>query len=231
MKKRENKMMLLLVILCVLICVLLLIKILTPAEEAAVEPELDRLLDFDPAKVTALSWEYDGQTIAFTCDGGKWSYVDDPEATAVFDTLNRMVGYLADARVSRTIEEPDVLASYGLEEPACTIWLSADGKDYEIRIGDINAVTHDYYENIREADLTVKGDYYLSIGDGKVYMEGGEIDLIDSFDVKLTDIVLLPETEEEAEETEETEEVAEESEEAASEETEEAASEETAANG
>ena len=66
-----------------------------------------------------------------------------------------MVDTLVEVLAQETIAEPEDLASYGLDDPQCTVTLTADGTDYELLIGD---------------ETVLGGQLYLSTGDGSVYL-------------------------------------------------------------
>ena len=87
-----------------------------------------------------------------------------------------MVDTLAEVLAQETIAEPEDLASYGLDDPQCTVTLTADGTDYELLIGD---------------ETVLGGQLYLSTGDGSVYLV--DTSLLDAFAYGLYDIIQMEE--------------------------------------
>ena len=74
--------------------------------------------------------------------------------------------------VSFIIEEVEDYGQYGLDDPVCTISLSAGDQSYEITLGDYS---------------TMDSERYVSIGDGNVYLVPE--DPLDYFDAVLSDMI------------------------------------------
>lgn len=121
--------------------------------------------------VQALSWDYDGQSLAFTNADG-WSYDGDETFPVDDDILNGMAALFEDLTAAFVIEAPEDVAQYGLDDPICTINLTAGDTDYTVTLGDYS---------------TMDAQRYLSIGDGNVYLV--ETDPLDTFDVALSDLI------------------------------------------
>lgn len=82
-----------------------------------------------------------------------------------------MLGELEELTSSKTIEAPDDLAEYGLDEPECSISVTAEAET-TIDIG---------------GETSLDGLRYVSIGDGNVYLVSS--DLLTNFSCGLYDLV------------------------------------------
>lgn len=104
------------------------------AEQIAESGEVVFELPVD--EVTALSWEYtdeEGETVslAFTNDGG-WSYDGDAAFPVDGEALTELLDYFAAMPAAFVIEDVTDYGQYGLEEPLCTIDITAGETEYEI---------------------------------------------------------------------------------------------------
>ncbi len=104
------------------------------AEQIAESGEVVFELPVD--EVTALSWEYtdeEGETVslAFTNDGG-WSYDGDAAFPVDGEALTELLDYFAAMPAAFVIEDVTDYGQYGLEEPLCTIGITAGETEYEI---------------------------------------------------------------------------------------------------
>ena len=128
-------------------------------------------------EVTALSWEYtdeEGETVslAFTNNGG-WSYDGDASFPVDGEALTELLDYFAAMPAAFVIEDVTDYGQYGLEEPLCTINITAGETEYEIALGDYSEL--DYQR-------------YLSLGDGKVYLVND--DPMELYKIMLDDLML-----------------------------------------
>ena len=98
-----------------------------PDEEAEVT-ESEVIYSLDAATLTKLSWTCDGETVSFDYNGEDWTYADDADFPLDPTRLNTMLSTLEEVTASKTIEAADDLAQYGLEEPECTITVTADAE-------------------------------------------------------------------------------------------------------
>ena len=145
------------------------------AEQIAESGEVVFELPVD--EVTALSWEYtdeEGETVslAFTNDGG-WSYDGDAAFPVDGEALTELLDYFAAMPAAFVIEDVTDYGQYGLEEPLCTINITAGETEYEIALGDYSEI--DYQR-------------YLSLGDGKVYLVND--DPMELYKITLDDLML-----------------------------------------
>ena len=145
------------------------------AEQIAESGEVVFELPVD--EVTALSWEYtdeEGETVslAFTNNGG-WSYDGDASFPVDGEALTELLDYFAAMPAAFVIEDVTDYGQYGLEEPLCTIDITAGETEYEIALGDYSEL-----DNQR----------YLSLGDGKVYLVND--DPMELYKIMLDDLML-----------------------------------------
>lgn len=145
------------------------------AEQIAESGEVVFELPVD--EVTALSWEYtdeEGETVslAFTNDGG-WSYDGDASFPVDGEALTELLDYFAAMPAAFVIEDVTDYGQYGLEEPLCTINITAGETEYEIALGDYSEL--DYQR-------------YLSLGDGRAYLVND--DPMELYKITLDDLML-----------------------------------------
>ena len=174
--KRGTKLLILLAVLAVVGLGAWLAARYTAQLEAEEESAGVAVLSIDTETVTALGWTYDGETVSLACADGQWSYADSDACPIDQSYPQNMVDTLAEVLAQETIAEPEDLASYGLDDPQCTVTLTADGTDYELLIGD---------------ETVLGGQLYLSTGDGSVYLV--DTSLLDAFAYGLYDIIQMEE--------------------------------------
>ena len=84
----------------------------------------ETVLEVDPDTVSALSWEYDGNSLAFHRDES-WIYDGDEAFPVDQEMIQERLELFEAFGVRFTIEEPEDLGQYGLDDPLCTISLTA----------------------------------------------------------------------------------------------------------
>ena len=174
--KRGTKLLILLAVLAVVGLGAWLAARYTAQLEAEEESAGVAVLSIDTETVTALGWTHDGETVSLACADGQWTYADSDVCPIDQSYPQDMVDTLAEVLAQETIAEPEDLASYGLDDPQCTVTLTADGTDYELLIGD---------------ETVLGGQLYLSTGDGSVYLV--DTSLLDAFTYGLYDIIQMEE--------------------------------------
>ena len=130
------------------------------------------VLELPTDSVTALSWEYDGQSLSFHKEDGTWTYDGDADFPVDQDKIVQLLDPFASFGAAFTIQDPEDLGQYGLNTPTCTIDLSTEDKDYTILLGDYS---------------TMDSQRYVSIGDGNVYLV--QNDPLDLFDAQLSELI------------------------------------------
>lgn len=131
------------------------------------------ILSVPTDSVTAVSWSIDAGSLSFTKDDDGWHYDGDEAFPVDEETLADMLAPLESLSASFVIEDVDDYGQYGLDEPVCTVTLTADGTEYTIKLGDLSRMDE---------------QRYLSLGDGKAYLAAH--DLTEEFDTVLSEMLL-----------------------------------------
>ena len=92
------------------------------------EAEQKQLLTFEKDKVASITLEYPDHQIALARDADKhWRLVKPIEAPADDTAANNLVTAVADAKITRTLDDvADKLASYGLAPPEAVVKLGQE---------------------------------------------------------------------------------------------------------
>ena len=128
-------------------------------------------------EVTALAWEYTDDedetvSLAFTKDGG-WTCDDDAAFPVDGEAVTGLLERFEALQAAFVIEDVTDYAQYGLDDPLCTIDITAGDAEYEIALGNYSEL--DYQR-------------YLSLGDGKVYLVND--DPMEYYKLTLDDLML-----------------------------------------
>ena len=129
------------------------------------------ILTIDSESVTALSWEYGETSLAFHKDE-KWLYDEDEAFPVDEEKIADLLEQFAEFGVSFEIEEVEDYSQYGLDDPTCTIKITAGEQEYNILLG---------------AYSTMDEERYVSIGDGKVYLVSH--DPMDDYEIEIRDMI------------------------------------------
>lgn len=172
--KRGTKLLALSLALLILCCAATGLVNMDFDEEYEETPDTSATLwELDSAAVTGLGWEnLSEDALSFTYSDA-WAYDGDaafPLDSAMIDSI---LAEICTLTASRTIEEPEEAAQYGLNEPLSVITLTTAEGSYTLQLGD---------------ETALGGERYASTGDGKVYLVDAA--LLDSFDYGLYDLVL-----------------------------------------
>ncbi len=136
----------------------------------------DIILEVPADSVQSLSWEYEGNTLAFHKDE-TWLYDEDEAFPVSEERIQELLEPFQAFGVSFTIENVEDYGQYGLDDPVCTIDLAAEDQSWQIQLGDYS---------------TMDSKRYVSIGDGNVYLV--QNDPLDDFDAALSDMIDNDET-------------------------------------
>ncbi len=91
--------------------------------------ESDRaVLDFEAETIDSIELEHPGRTVVVRRDGEDWQMLEPVNAPADRRSVDNLIDALAKCRSSRTLEDVEDLASFGLDVPSATVTLSAGGK-------------------------------------------------------------------------------------------------------
>lgn len=129
------------------------------------------ILTLDSDSVTALSWEYNDTTLSFHKDE-TWLYDEDESFPVDDEKIAALLEQFQEFGVSFIIEEVTDYSQYGLDEPTCTISITAGEENYEIELG---------------AYSTMDSERYVSIGDGNVYLVTH--DPMEDYEVEISDLI------------------------------------------
>lgn len=157
--KRGTKLTLMLVALVLIAGVFLLVTLLNPQGSEGNGTQFQTVLKLDPEKVTAIGWKYSTE-VNFTKTENGWVNAADSAFPTDEAVIEKMLHILSEVGASKTIEDPTDLDQYGLKNPFCTIKVTADGKNYDLALGDQNSFS---------------GLRYFTNGDGNVYLIANEI--------------------------------------------------------
>lgn len=130
------------------------------------------ILEIPTDSVTALSWTNDSGTFSFTKDK-TWVYDDDNAFPVDEEKINDLLEQFASFAAAFAIDDVEDYAQYGLDEPICTICITAGEESYTVELGDFSKMDE---------------QRYVSIGDGKAYLVSH--DPLDEFDAVLRDMIL-----------------------------------------
>ena len=133
----------------------------------------ETILSIDSSAVTALSWVNGDVTLAFHKDGEEWVYDEDSTFPVDPAKIENLLSIFNDFGASYVIGNVTDYGDYGLEDPTCTISITADGKDYTVLLGGFSKMDE---------------QRYVSIGDGNAYLV--QTDPYESFNIALSDMIL-----------------------------------------
>lgn len=129
------------------------------------------ILEIPADSVTALSWTNETGTFSFT-KNEEWTYDDDAAFPVSADKIRELLSQFEALSAAFAIDEVTDYAQYGLDEPICTVSVTAGGESYTIKLGDFSKMD---------------GQRYISIGDDKVYL--AVHDPLEEFDAVLRDMI------------------------------------------
>lgn len=166
------------VTLCVLLAVFAAISItavLVSRHEEKVEQiknSGETILTIPIDTVTALSWTNEDGTFSFT-KGEAWTYDGDFAFPVDEEKVNELLAQFEDFAAAFVINDVEDYAQYSLDEPICTISITAGEETYTVELGDFSKMDE---------------QRYVSIGDGKAYLVNH--DPLDEFYAVLRDMIL-----------------------------------------
>lgn len=168
--KRAKKLYILLGVL-VLACIATFILTRMEEQKEQIKNSGETILSLDSDSVKSLSWEYDGETLAFHKDD-VWLYDDDETFPVSEEKINELLGEFNQLGTAFIIEDVEDYGQYGLEDPTCTIDIETEDDSYEITLGDFSQMD---------------SQRYLSLGDGNVYLVTS--DPLELYDATLKDMI------------------------------------------
>lgn len=136
------------------------------------------ILEIAADTVTSLSWEYDGDGLAFHRDDDSgWLYDEDEAFPVSEEKISDILSHFEAFGVSFVIENVEDYGQYGLDDPECTIHLTCDDAEYDIKLGAFSQMDE---------------QRYIDIGDGNAYLVSE--DPMDYLESELSAMILHDET-------------------------------------
>ena len=124
--------------------------------------------------VTAVSWTNESGSFTFTLDeNGTWIYEADTAFPADTDKIEALLEPFSECGAAFVIENVEDPGMYGLDDPVCTIEITAGEETTTVTLGDYSQMD---------------SERYASTGDGNVYLLSH--DPLDEFDAVLSDMIL-----------------------------------------
>lgn len=130
------------------------------------------ILEVPADTVTALSWTNENGTFSFAKED-HWTYTEDEAFPVSEEKMNELLAQFEALTAAFVIEDVEDFSQYGLDEPVCTITLTAGEDMYTLSLGDFSKMD---------------SQRYVSFNDGRVYLL--EHDPLDEFGAVLRDMIL-----------------------------------------
>lgn len=154
-KKSQGKGLLLAVlVLLLLLAVYVLIDLQQKkAEEKKETEEIESTLPVSASEeeLSKVTVTYDGEVMTFLRNGEEesWSYQEDPEFPLDSASLSGKMDRLENVTVNRTLDPPEDLSEYGLEDPILKVAVEkSDKTSYTLLFGAENSSTGDCYMQV-----------------------------------------------------------------------------------
>lgn len=129
------------------------------------------ILELPTESIQSLSWEYNENSLAFH-KGEVWLYDEDENFPVSEEKINNLLEQFQAFGAAFIIEDVEDYEQYGLDDPICTIKLSTEERDFEIKLGDYSKMD---------------SQRYVSIGDGNVYLV--KHDPLDEFNATIRNLI------------------------------------------
>ena len=125
--KRAKRLYVLLGVLAV-VCIAAFAVVKHEEQQEEIRNSGETVLEIDPETVDSLSWEYEAEDLAFHRDG-TWQYDADAAFPVSEEKIQELLEPFRALEAAFVIEEVTDYSQYGLDDPVCTICLSAGGTD------------------------------------------------------------------------------------------------------
>ena len=173
MNKSKIKMLLGLLSVLIVACVVTVLVKNHEEKKEQIKNTDEVILSVDTESVTKLSWKYDDTSLSFTKNEETWNYDKDEAFPVDTEKIENLLSDFSELGAAFIIEEVEDYDQYGLEDPTCTIDITAGDNTYEIKLG---------------AFSTLDEQRYVSTGDGNVYLVSD--DPFEDYEVELKDMIL-----------------------------------------
>ena len=107
----------------------------------------ETILEIPTGSVTALSWTNESGTFSFTKEEA-WVYDEDTAFPVDEEKIKDLLEQFESFAAAFTIDEVEDYAQYGLDEPVCTISITAGETSYSVKLGDFNKMDEQRYLSI-----------------------------------------------------------------------------------
>jgi len=173
--KRFKKVFILLGVVAV-VCLATLIVTRVEEKKEQIQNTDEVILSVAPGSVTSLAWEYGDTSLAFS-KKDMWQWDEDAAFPVDEEKIGELLETFESFSAAFVIEDVEDFSQYGLDDPICTIRLSAGKEKYEVVLG---------------AFSTMDGQRYVSVGDGNVYLV--KTDPFETYEIELSDTIRHDET-------------------------------------
>ena len=95
--------------------------------------------------ITALSWEYNGETIHLTKTDDTWTCTEQPDRTLDTDQVTTLLDAVASLEATQQVENPEDDATYGLDAPTNVITYTTSDGTTTLTLGNENNITGGNY--------------------------------------------------------------------------------------
>lgn len=164
--KSNRRLMLILCLLALLVLLAVYAAVSRSNQQQALEQStLLKSADFslDRTQITELSWQYQGQSLTLLKDGDFWYVEQDRDFPLDPYYPQRMLIKLEAVMAASGFERAGGWSDYGLAPPLLDIEVAlADGSRHQLRVGDRNALTDEYYLNIDASEIIYRTDNALA---------------------------------------------------------------------
>lgn len=153
------------------------------AAQAAMQASSVEVAAFDPADLTELTWETDGEPLTFVVVNGAWQWKNDAAFPADQTALSAMGSAVTSITALRRVENVEGgAAACGLDDPSCRVTVSYGGDRHVYACGDYNGTMKAYY-------LEADGEIYLTSVNLASYFGKGLSDLLQRDSIPAADWV------------------------------------------
>ena len=95
--------------------------------------------------ITALSWEYNGETIHLTKTDDTWTCTEQPDLTLDTDQVTTLLDAVASLEATQQVENPEDDAIYGFDTPTNVITYTTSDGTTTLTLGNENNITGGNY--------------------------------------------------------------------------------------
>lgn len=180
MVKNKKGLITAVILLIFLLIVYIVIRNLHLDEEEQEEDSTETVYEIDGADISKLQVSSGDTTFDFTHADDTWTYDGDSNFPLSESAVLDKVSYVTSVSSSRTIEDPENLEDYGLEDPEVTITVTdTDGETTSLELGATN-------DTVSACYMTLNGDtskVYLVDSSLKTNMEFTLSDIAEKEDI------------------------------------------------